>query len=183
MKAPESIETERLLLRRPRHSDAQNIFRNYAGDPQVTRFLSWPTHASVADTWAFLDWSDREWEQWPAGPYLVFLRDESSRRVLGSVGLAFTSPEKAMAGYALSCEAWGKGFATEALSAVVSLARQLNLHELEAVCHADHAASARVLEKCGFQLQCRRERHTLFPNLEPGIRADTLLYALPLNRD
>ena len=66
-KAAETIETERLLLRRPRSSDAQMIFQRYASDHEVTRYLSWPTHRSVVDTLAFLSMSDDDWRRWPAG--------------------------------------------------------------------------------------------------------------------
>jgi len=56
----ETIETERLLLRKPKQSDAQAVFHRYASDREVTRYLSWPTHRSVADTLAFLSMSDDE---------------------------------------------------------------------------------------------------------------------------
>ena len=177
-KASEEILTERLLLRRPCHRDAQNIFRSYAGDPAVTRYMNWPTHRSVADSWAFLEWSELEWERWPAGPYLIFRRDAELRRAIGGTGLLFYSDEKAAVGYALAQSAWGMGYATEALTAMVDLGRQLALQELEAVCHVDHSASARVLEKCGFRLQGRRAQKTYFPNAIPEAQAETLLYSL-----
>jgi ribosomal-protein-alanine N-acetyltransferase len=180
MKAPSSIETARLLLRRPLHSDAQAIFHSFAADPQVTRYMSWPTHRCVADTYAFIEWSDAEWERWPAGPYLVFARDGNAKKVLGSTGLAITSTDIATTGYALARTAWGRGLATEALGAVVEVARRLHLKQLQAICHAGHATSARVLEKCGFELDGLREKHSLFPNLAPGIRADVLAYILQL---
>nr|MBA2355602.1 N-acetyltransferase [Acidobacteriota bacterium] len=50
MKAPEQIETARLVLRRPVAKDAPAIFERYASDPEVTRFLSWPRHQSLAVT-------------------------------------------------------------------------------------------------------------------------------------
>jgi RimJ/RimL family protein N-acetyltransferase len=37
--APERIETSRLVLRRPRESDAAGMFARYASDPDVTRFV------------------------------------------------------------------------------------------------------------------------------------------------
>ena len=52
--APERIETERLLLRRPRDTDADAIFTRYASDPAVTHLVGWPTHRSLEDTRAFL---------------------------------------------------------------------------------------------------------------------------------
>jgi [ribosomal protein S5]-alanine N-acetyltransferase len=71
MKGQERIETARLVLRRPTAMDAEAIFSRYAGDPEVTRFLSWPTHLTTDETRGFLGVSDAEWQRWPAGPYLV----------------------------------------------------------------------------------------------------------------
>jgi ribosomal-protein-alanine N-acetyltransferase len=166
------------LLRRPVLGDAQAILARYAADPVVTRYLSWPRHRSIEDTRSFLEWSDGEWERWPAGPYLVFGADETA--LLGSTGLAFESPARASTGYAFAQDAWGQGFATEALRAVVELARQMGCERLEAICHVDHAPSAHVLEKCGFLLEGILPGHTVFPNLAPGVRCDVRAYAVRL---
>ena len=65
----EILETERLLLRRPRQADEPAIFSRYASDPEATRYMAWPTHRSLDDTRAFLDLSDDVWARWPeAGP-------------------------------------------------------------------------------------------------------------------
>ncbi len=119
MKAPEVIETARLFLRKPVPGDAEAIFRRYAADPVVTRYLSWPTHRSVADTQAFLTWSDEEWDRWPAGPYLVFAREGELGALLGGTGLSFKSSSRAITGYVFARDAWEKGFATESLQAMV----------------------------------------------------------------
>lgn len=176
MKAPERIETSRLLLRRPVPADAEAIFRRYAADPVVTRYLSWPTHRTVADTQAFLAWSDDEWEKWPAGPYLVFLRS-NTRVLLGGTGLSFKSPTRAITGYVFAQDAWEQGFATETLMTMVDLAREIGLKRVEALTHAAHHASARVLEKCGFQKEEIRREHFLFPNLKPQKKSDVVSFA------
>jgi RimJ/RimL family protein N-acetyltransferase len=54
----EIIETERLVLRRPRVSDEPAIFSRYASDLEVTRYMSVPTHRSPADTHAFIEFCD-----------------------------------------------------------------------------------------------------------------------------
>ena len=177
-KAPEVFETTRLLLRRPLATDAQAVFHSYAGDPRVTRYLSWPTHRTVADTYAFAEWSDDEWERWPAGPYLLFARDSNRKRVLGSTGMAFKDTATADVGYALAHDAWGQGFATEALQAMIEIARIIRIRQLEAHCHVNHVVSAHVLEKCGFQPEGPGAQLTLFPNLGGGIRAEVLKYTV-----
>lgn len=170
----EILETDRLTLRKPLPSDAEAIYTVYAGDPEVTRYLSWPTHRNVADTHAFVAWSNSEWERWPAGPYLVLLRHDG--RLLGSTGLSFRSPERAITGYAFARFEWGRGYATESLRAMVDLALRLGVRRLESICHVDHRPSAHVMEKCGFHRLGIRREDTEFPNLSPGRRSDVLSY-------
>lgn len=175
-KAPERIETERLVLRRPSFGDVEAIFTRYASDAEVTRYLSWPTHRSNADTRAFLESSDEEWNRWPAGPYLVLSRPDD--RLLGGTGLAFETHFRAATGYVFAKDAWGRGHATEALQAMVELARGLGVRRLYALCHPDNRASSHVLEKCGFTLEATLRRYAEFPNLGPIGPCDTLCYAL-----
>ncbi len=176
MNRRERIETARLTLRKPLATDAEGIFRVYASDPDVTRYLSWPTHRTLADTYAFLAWSEGEWERQPAGPFLVFSRGDE--RLLGSTGLMFPAPEVAVTGYCFARAEWGHGYATESLRAMMALARDLGVERLEAICHADHRASAHVMEKCGFQGRGIWMGHTEFPNLSPGRKSDVLSYAV-----
>jgi RimJ/RimL family protein N-acetyltransferase len=178
MTALETIQTARLLLRKPVAADVEAIFRRYASDPEVTRYLSWPTHRSVEDTQAFLAWSDAEWQRWPAGPYLAFPLDERPDPLLGSTGLAFQTSTDAITGYAFAQDAWGHGFATEALKAMVELARQTGVRRLEAACHAGHRPSAHVLEKGGFLCEGVLRDHSVFPNLDHVKRYDVLSYVI-----
>lgn len=176
--APEGFETERLLLRRPRTADAEAILERYASDPDVTRFLSWPTHRTVSDTLAFVAYSAAEWQRWPGGPYLIFAREGG--RLLGSTGFAFETPFRASTGYVLARDAWGRGYARETLRALVDLAPQLGLRRLYAVCYVEHAASARVLEACGFEREGVLRSCFEFPNLSPGEPMDVCCYAAVL---
>ena len=41
------LETERLILRRFTLEDAEKMYENWAGDPEVTKFLTWSTHESA----------------------------------------------------------------------------------------------------------------------------------------
>jgi ribosomal-protein-alanine N-acetyltransferase len=177
LKVSESIETERLLLCRPKKSDAQAVYDRYASDREVTRYLSWPTHRSLADTLAFLAMSDDEWSRWPAGPYLVLAKTSNGTGwLLGSTGLFYKSPTRAVTGYVFARDSWGNGFATEALQAMVEVAKQTGVERLEAICHADHRPSAHVLEKCGFTREEVRREHFVFPNLAPQKKSDVFSY-------
>lgn len=156
-------ETARLLFRAPVPADARAIFERYAADPEVTRYMSWPCHASVADTEAFVAFSQAEWRRWPVGPLLAFSR--ATGQLLGSAGLVMESLDRAATGYVFARDAWGQGYATEALAAMVDLAAELKVVRLYALCHTDHRASYRVMEKCGFTREGVLPRHLVFPNL------------------
>jgi RimJ/RimL family protein N-acetyltransferase len=176
--APERLDTDRLHLRRPVTSDAEEIFARYSGDPEVTRYMGWPRHRSVEDAQAFLSISEADWERWGAGPYLILSRSEGT--LLGSTGLGLETPDRAVTGYVLARDSWGRGFATEALRAVVGVAEAIGLRSLVALCHPDHPASIRVLHKCGFGQEAHLERACEFPNLSPGERSDVLRWTLRL---
>lgn len=173
--APDRVETARLVLRRPGPGDVEAIFR-YASDPDVTRYMSWPRHASVADTQFYIGCCDTQWAQWPAGPYVIVRRTDGV--LIGSTGFAFEGPVRASTGYVLAREAWGLGYATEALGAMVDVAAALGLRQLDACCHPAHIASARVLLKCGFRPVGIATRCACFPNLTGDVPSDVLTFVL-----
>jgi ribosomal-protein-alanine N-acetyltransferase len=178
MNAPAQIETARLVLTTPVMSDAAAIFERYASDAEVTRFVGWPRHRSVVDTEQFLEFSASEWRRWPAGPYLVSSRADG--RLLGSTGLAFEAPGHALTGYVLSRDAWGFGYATEALRAMIDVARGIGVVRLSALCHPQHHPSSHVLEKCGFTRDTSQARQAEFPNLAPGVIQDVNCFVITL---
>jgi len=173
--APEQLVTERLVLRRPRQADAPAIFERYASDPLVTHYLAWPRHTSLEDTRVFVNFSDAEWRGWGCGPYLVYTAEDL--RLVGSSGLSFESSELASTGYVFARDAWGRGYASEVLRAMTDLARSLGVRWLYGLCHVEHLASARVMEKCGFSPEGIMRQHIAFPNISP-LRADVLRYGI-----
>ncbi len=175
MQAPEYIETERLILRRPLPADAEGIFSRYASDPDVTRYLGWSCHRSIEQTRAFLTFCDSAWANWPGGPYIIESREP--RVLLGGTGFGFETPLQAAVGYVLAKEVWGRGYSTEALGALVGISPEVGIRRLYAYCHPEHKASSRVLEKCGFSLEGKLRRHSEFPNLGSAGLSDVLCYA------
>jgi len=180
MKVPEHIETIRLVLRKPTAADAGAIYTRYSSDRDVTKYVGWPRHQSIEQTKAFLAFSETEWNRWPAGPYLI--QRQIDGNLLGGTGFAFETPTVAATGYVLARDAWGHGYATEALSAIVVVARDLGVQRLYALSHANHQASIRVLEKCGFVLEGLLSRFADFPNLGSGQLEDCLRYAIVPDR-
>jgi RimJ/RimL family protein N-acetyltransferase len=177
-RGPDAVETARLRLRRPCEADAQTIFTRYASDPEVTRLVGWPRHATVEATRAFLRFDADAWARSAAASYLIESRDTGT--LLGSTGFLFETPYRAMTGYVLARDAWGRGYATEALHAIVAAAPALGVRRLFAYCHHQHLASARVLEKCGLTLEGVLRQYAIFPNLDPVEPQNVRCYAIVL---
>jgi RimJ/RimL family protein N-acetyltransferase len=137
--------------------------------------MSFRRHESVETVREFLAASEAEWRDSPGGPYLISARTDG--RLLGGTGLRFETPWRAETGYILAKDAWGKGYATEALRGVVDAARRSGVERLQALCHPDNVRSSRVLEKCGFAREGLLRRHSLLPNLDPGRAQDMYCYA------
>ena len=144
-----SLETQDLCLRKPRMKDAKDIFR-YASDPEVARYVLWEPHRSVSETSSFIrDLRARLRAGCPSS-WVVVLRETDT--VIGTIGFVWYSTDNNAAelGYSFSREYWNRGYATQALRAVIdSVFSSLPLNRLEAQHDVRNPASGRVMQKCG----------------------------------
>ena len=143
------LETEDLLLRKPRRRDVKDIFR-YASDQEVARYVLWEPHRSVSETASFIrDLRVRIRAGYPSS-WVVTLRETGL--VIGTIGFVWYSTDNNAAelGYSFSREYWNHGYATQALRAVTDcLFSSLPLNRLEAQHDVRNPASGRVMQKCG----------------------------------
>jgi RimJ/RimL family protein N-acetyltransferase len=139
------LKTERLTLRPPQAADARAIAR-IANDRRIAENLRRLPHPySRADAEAFLDALAAERRE------AVFII-ESEAAPVGMIGLDFGHDQGPEIGYWLGVAHWGKGFATEAVRAVIDYAFEEHaIDDLAAGARVTNPASRRVLEKCGFQ--------------------------------
>ncbi|MBB4634074.1 GNAT family N-acetyltransferase [Longimicrobium terrae] len=159
---PERFTTGRLIIRRAQPSDAGAMFERWAQDPDVTRYLSWTPHRRVEDTEAYLAFCTRQWEA--RREFVWMLQAAESDTLIGSIS-ARPGDHGINLGYLLTRDAWGGGLMTEAATAVTEwwLAQE-GVFRVWATCHPGNAASARVLEKSGFQFEGRLRRWEEYPN-------------------
>lgn len=147
------LETERLTLRPIRRGDEADAFA-YGADPEVSRYTTWERHRTIDDACVFVDWVLGEYAQGRPAPWGIVLRDDG--HLIGACGVSEWRPEHARAeiGYVLARPYWGRGYATEAVRAVLAFGfRELKLNRIEAVCAAENAASERVLQKVGMRCE------------------------------
>ncbi len=168
------LETEDLILRKPRIRDAKDIY-SYASDPEVARYVLWEPHRSVSETASFIrDLRARIRAGCPSS-WVVVLRGTGT--VIGTVGFVWYSAENNAAelGYSFSREYWNHGYATQALRAVIdAVFSSLPLNRLEAQHDVRNPASGRVMQKCGLtQEGILRGRI-----LNKGEYVDTALYSI-----
>jgi RimJ/RimL family protein N-acetyltransferase len=139
--------TPRLLLRPGFPEDAPALAAAMS-DAAIARNLAvvpWPY--SLRDAEAFLA-SPRD----PVLPsLLIFERGGGAPQLVGSCGLGRRPSGAVEMGYWIARSHWGRGLATEACTALVDIARTLGLARLEASHFIDNPASARVLDKLGFE--------------------------------
>jgi len=149
--------TPRLLLRPGFPEDAPALAAAMS-DAAIARNLAvvpWPY--GLRDAEAFLA-SPRD----PILPsLLIFERTQEVFQLVGSCGLARRPSGAVEMGYWIARPYWSRGFATEACGALIEIARTLGLLSLEGAYFLDNPASARVLEKLGFeQLGIVAPRHS-----------------------
>ena len=174
MSWPETVRTDRLVLRRPVDADAAAIFEGYAQDPEVVRYLMWRPHANVGDTRAYLGFVQRGWDS--GAEYTWAITRHGEDRLIGMIA-ARPHGFKCDLGYVLARPYWGQGIVAEAGRAVVDLAlADADVYRVWAVCDVDNHASARVMEKLGMQLEGVLRRWVVHPNVSPEPR-DSLCYA------
>lgn len=174
---PPQITTNRLLLKRLKYSDDAQIFNNYASDPEATKFMVWPTHASIDDTRDFLDYAVKAWE---AGmEYAYAIREGEGKPVIGTWGVRNASG-KLDFGYILARPYWGKGYTTEICKMMLDLLKtKPNVYRIGAFTDAENIGSARVLEKSGLVPEARLAKWHRFPN-QGNQAKDCILYNLIL---
>jgi len=145
------IETERLVLRRVELSDAPAMFANWTGDDQVTRYLTWPTHASVEVTEGFVKYLLGEYEK-PEGYCWGIAWKDNERELFGMISVVKIDEEidALEIGYCLGRRWWGRGVMTEALGAVIAFCFDtLGAQRVSARHDTNNPASGAVMRKCG----------------------------------
>ena len=145
------LETERLILRRWEEADLHDLHR-YARDPQVGYPAGWQPHTGIEESGAMLQSLMKSEHAWA-----IVLKE--TNRVIGHIKLTPNTNKgrnyAKSVSYALSRERWGRGFMTEALGAVVKYAfEEIHVDMLTAFRYPENISSGRVLEKCGFELEC-----------------------------
>jgi RimJ/RimL family protein N-acetyltransferase len=157
----EPIETERLRLRRSRSEDADAISA-YRSDPDVRRWQGWERTDPGSLRAEIREMADRAPGD-PGGWVQLSVEERETGRLVGDVGLSPAEGEPGVIkiGYTIAPEFQGRGYATEAIAALVAYAfDRLGVEVVRAYASADNVPSIRVAEKIGMRLVERMEHRS-----------------------
>jgi len=130
---PQTMHTDRMIIRKPLLDDAQSLYDQYMADPQVPRFMSWKGVTDVSQSrW----WLDRCIEGWNDKSNFEFVI-EVDGIACGMIGM---HPLKTNAGvgfgYVIAKRLWGRGYMTEALTFLSDWAlKQDQIFRAQVFCH------------------------------------------------
>lgn len=148
-----TIETPRLILRKARMEDAEPMFRNWANDAEVTKFLTRPAHGSIEVSERVLaSWVDcyqkDDYYQW-----MIVLKEINEP--IGSIMASTVGRAKcAHIGYCIGRQWWHQGIMSETLKAVMDfLFDAVGYHRVEAMHDPNNPHSGGVMKKCGMKYE------------------------------
>lgn len=148
------LETSRLILRPFVVEDADAMFTNWASDPEVTKYLTWPAHGCVDISAMVLgDWishyGEENFYQWAIvskdlGQPIGSISVVNQKGNVGSVEI----------GYCIGRSWWRRGYTSEALMAVMDFFfDEVGVNRVEARYDANNPHSGGVMKKCGMQYE------------------------------
>lgn len=152
------LTTDRLILRPFRPEDAPAMYNNWACDPEVTKFLTWPPHSSAEVTASLLTawvghYSEPAYYNWA-----ITLKEKDEPIGNISVVEIKDNVSEAVIGYCMSRSLWRRGIMPEALSAIMDYLFDVGFLRIAAAHDVNNPASGRVMEKAGMKYEgCLRQ--------------------------
>jgi len=149
-----TIETDRLMLREFRVSDASLAYKNWTSDDRVTEFLRWPKHPDVSETERVLrDWIDQyknlDFYQWA-----IVLKETDEP--IGSISVVEINEklDSVHVGYCIGSKWWHQGITSEAFAALISyFFDEVGVNRVEAHHDPNNPHSGGVMKKCGLKYE------------------------------
>ena len=153
-KGTQTIETSRLILRRAIREDAEQMFRNWASDLEVTKFLTWPAHSNITVSEMVIGSWIQEYEKDSYYQWMIVLKELGEP--IGSISVVRQNDrvEEAEIGYCIGSTWWHRGIVSEALAAVIEyLFTEVGMNRVAARHDPNNPNSGGVMRKCGMKYE------------------------------
>lgn len=171
------LETERLILRKFKLEDAEEVFKNWGSDDEVSKYVRWSTHKTIEDTKEYLEsvmdkYRNNEFE------WALSLKDTGE--LIGAMVAFISEDDRYEIGYNIARKHWRKGYTTEALRTVMDyLINEVGIKKF--ICsHAKlNPASGAVMQKVGFKYV----KDEFVEKFDKSEKFDTKVYYLDIEEE
>jgi ribosomal-protein-alanine N-acetyltransferase len=169
------LDTERLILRRFIIEDAENMFKNWAHDDEVTKYLTWPSHQDISvskyviEQW-MQDYVKNDYYSWA-----IVLKELNEP--IGNIGVVKQLDDIKMVhiGYCIGKKWWNKGYVSEALNRLIKFFfEEVGVNRIESRHDPNNPNSGKVMVKCGMKYEGHMRQSD---KTNQGI-ADTIYYGI-----
>lgn len=147
------LETKRLTLRKFEKNDYKDMFKNYASNEKVTRFLTWYPYLKEEDCKEYLNNVIlKKYQDFNDETFIWAIVDINTHEVIGSIDVIKLNKDYDVAeiGYCLSESYWNKGLMSEAFKEIINyLFNEVNVHAITATHNVLNPASGKVMEHNG----------------------------------
>lgn len=172
------LETERLILRPFKENDAEEVFKNWTNDDEVSKYMRWSTHKNVEET---KQWLKEEKENCKNKNYYTWVVQlKETGELIGSTG-AFLRPEednRYEIGYGFGKKYWRNGYATESLKCVMDfLIKEVGIKKFKCAHAKLNPASGAVMKKVGFKYV----REDYYETFDKTKKYESIVYHLDID--
>ena len=163
-------ETERLILRRYKKEDLEDLFE-YLSDPEVVEYEPYKP-LTLSETEENLEWRIGTDE-------MIAVELKETHKMIGNVYMGSREFDAKEIGYVFNRKYWGHGYAVESCKALIEQAFSNGIHRIYAECDPCNNRSWKLLEALGFQREAHLRKNVYFWKDETGkpIWKDTYVYA------
>lgn len=164
------IQTERLILRRYKSDDLQDLFE-YLSDETVVKYEPYApmTVEEVKDN---LKWRIETNE-------MIAVELKGTHKMIGNVYMGNKDFNSVEIGYVFNSSYWGNGYAYESCNELIKSAFEKGIHRIYAECDPNNTGSWKLLEKLGFQREAHFRKNVFFVkgSDQKPVWKDTYVYA------
>ena len=143
-----------MILRRIAMDDAQEMFDNWASNPNVTKFMTWPTHSDVEITKMVIGFWINEYEKPSYYQWGIVLKE--TNQLVGTISVVRFKEEinEVEIGYCIGEKWWHQGITSEALQEVIRfLFEEVNANRICACHDVNNPNSGKVMLKCNMKYE------------------------------
>lgn len=151
----QALETDRLILRRYEIEDATAMYKNWASDSEVTKYLMWQPHSDEAVSQSIINEWLKEYSNDNYYHWTIVLK-ENGNEPIGDIAVVHMNEEVSMMhiGYCIGREWWHQGITSEALKAVMNFLFDIvDVNRIESRHDPRNPNSGGVMKKCGMKYE------------------------------